>query len=48
MKLTVNKTYHGFLLKEIWDVKEASSKAFLFEHNKSAARLLFMKNDDDN
>ena len=19
MKLTVNKTYHGFLLKEIWD-----------------------------
>ena len=44
----VNKTYHGFILERIWPMKELGSEAYLFTHEKSGARLLYLKNDDDN
>ncbi len=44
----VNKTYHGFILEKNWPMKELGSEAFLFTHEKSGARLLYLKNDDDN
>ncbi len=44
----VNKTYHGFILERIWPMKELGSEAHLFTHKKSGARLLYLKNDDDN
>ncbi|RYM04767.1 insulinase family protein [Sporolactobacillus sp. THM7-7] len=41
-------TYHGFQLVHKDDVPEIHSAAYLFEHVKSGARLLYLKNDDDN
>ncbi|SEF60814.1 hypothetical protein SAMN05660865_00610 [Caloramator fervidus] len=46
--MEVNKVYHGFRLYEIRDIKEINSKAYIFEHEKSGARLLKIQNDDDN
>lgn len=46
--LEVNKIYHGFKLYEVNEVKEINSTAYLFEHEKSGAKLLFLENSDDN
>ena len=46
--MQVNDKMHGFLLKEMKEVPEISSRCFLFEHEKSGARLFYVKNDDDN
>lgn len=46
--LEVNKMYHGFKLNELTEVKEISAMAYLFEHEKSGAKLLFLENSDDN
>lgn len=48
MQFNVNETYHGFKLLEQKEVQELNSKALLFQHQKSGARLLFLDNDDDN
>lgn len=48
MELKVNEKYHGFTLKETWSIDEIESQAYLFEHGKTAARLLYLKNDDNN
>ncbi len=48
MTLTVGKLYHGFKLMEEKPIQEVSSKAYLFTHEKSGARLLYLENDDDN
>ncbi len=40
--------YHKFLLKEKQFIKEINSNAYIFEHINSGARLLVLKNDDDN
>ena len=46
--MQVNDKIHGFLLKEMKEVPEISSRCFLFEHEKTGARLFYVKNDDDN
>ncbi|MCX7904349.1 MAG: insulinase family protein [Caloramator sp.] len=46
--MEVNQVYHGFRLLEIRDIKEINSKAYIFEHEKTGARLLKIYNDDDN
>ncbi|WP_234122758.1 insulinase family protein [Clostridium hydrogenum] len=43
-----NDVYHGFKFVSEEDVKEINSKAFMFEHVKSGAKLLYLENDDDN
>ncbi|MFT8317658.1 MAG: insulinase family protein [Sporolactobacillus sp.] len=43
-----DKLYHGFKFLRNEKVTDIHSEAFLFEHVKSGARLLFLKNDDDN
>jgi Zn-dependent M16 (insulinase) family peptidase len=48
MELEVGRIYEGFKLISKTDVKEISSKAMLFVHEKSGAQLLFLENDDDN
>jgi len=48
MNFELNKIYHGFKLVEEKDIKEINSKARMFEHEKSGARLLSIENDDDN
>lgn len=48
MQLTVNNIYHGFKLLSIEQVKEINSAAYMFEHLKSGAKLLFLENDDEN
>ncbi len=48
MNLEKGKLAHGFRLNEITPVKELNATAFQFIHEKSGARLLYLKNDDDN
>ena len=48
MVFELNKIYHGFKLVEEKDIKEINSKARIFEHEKSGAKLLSLENDDDN
>lgn len=48
MRLEVNKNYHGFTLLEQQSVSELKSTAYIFEHDKSGAKLLFLENEDDN
>ncbi|MEJ2542625.1 MAG: insulinase family protein [Calditrichaceae bacterium] len=44
----VDKTYHGFKLKEKRFVKEVNAECFYFIHEKSGARLLKIAADDPN
>ena len=46
--MNINETVHGFRLVRKTHVEEISSEAFVFEHEKSGARLFFLQNDDDN
>ena len=46
--MQVNDIIHGFRLLRQEQVKEAASDAFEFQHVKSGARLLYLKNTDDN
>ncbi|WP_028977449.1 insulinase family protein [Sporolactobacillus terrae] len=46
--LTQNKVVHGFRLLHKDSIQDIHSDAYVFEHEKSGARLLFLKNDDDN
>lgn len=39
---------HGFILENETEIPEISSQGFLFRHEKSGARLFYLKNDDDN
>lgn len=48
MKLAVNKIYSGFVVKHAEYVDEIKSDAYLMEHEKSGARLLYLANTDDN
>jgi len=42
------EVYYGFKFLEEEEVKEINSKARIFEHVKSGARLMHLENDDDN
>ncbi|ERI94296.1 peptidase M16 inactive domain protein [Clostridiales bacterium oral taxon 876 str. F0540] len=48
MELQLNKVYSGFKLLEQKNIKDINSIAFIFEHEKSGAKLLYLQNDDDN
>ncbi|RYL94292.1 insulinase family protein [Sporolactobacillus sp. THM7-4] len=43
-----NAIVHGFKLVHTDEVHEINSRAYLFEHVRSGARLLYLQNDDDN
>jgi Zn-dependent M16 (insulinase) family peptidase len=45
--MKINETYHGFQLIDTHDVKEIKSKAHVFMHEKTKAKLLFLENDDE-
>ncbi|MCX7747677.1 MAG: insulinase family protein [Clostridia bacterium] len=42
----VSKNYFGFVLKEKKNIPEAASTAYIFQHVKTGANLLFLKNSD--
>ena len=46
--MTINDIVYGFKLVRKETVVEAGSEAYIFEHEKSGAKLLYMENDDDN
>jgi Zn-dependent M16 (insulinase) family peptidase len=48
MDYMVGETVGGFRLERAWEVGEIESFAHLFEHEQSGARLLYLKNTDDN
>lgn len=48
MNLEKGKTYSGFKLVDEKEIKEINSKAFIFQHEKTAAKLLKLSNEDDN
>jgi len=48
MDLKKDQVIHGFRLQKITPVQEINSTALQFVHEKSGARLLYLKNDDDN
>lgn len=47
-EFNLNQTYHGFTLKKIEEISDVHSTAYLFLHEKSGARLLYLKNADNN
>ena len=46
--MDLGKTYNGFKLLGKERLDEINSEGMLFEHEKSGARLFFLKNEDDN
>lgn len=46
--MNINETIHGFLLKEKKFISEIKGEVYIFEHLKTKAQLLYIKNDDDN
>lgn len=46
--MKINDVINGFKLVRQETVAEISSEAYMFEHVKSGARLLYLANDDDN
>lgn len=48
MKFELNKTYFGFKLLREEKIEEINAIGMIFEHEKSGARLIALKNNDDN
>ena len=46
--MQINEMIHGFRLLRQTSVKEINAQTYLFEHEKSGARLFFVQADDDN
>lgn len=46
--MQLNKTYSGFKLLETKELKDINSTGMIFQHEKTGAKLLFLKNEDDN
>ena len=46
--MDIHTNVHGFTLQRKTQIPETDSTAYLFTHEKSGARLLFLENDDDN
>lgn len=44
--MQIGKTYHGFLLERIEPVADLESMAYLFLHEKSGAKLMYLENKD--
>ncbi|MGN0135261.1 insulinase family protein [Anaerotignum sp.] len=47
-EFNLNQTYHGFTLEKTEEISDVHSIAYLFFHKKSGARLLYLKNSDNN
>ena len=47
-KLKKGNVYHGFRMEEETRLEDINSTAMIFYHEKSGARLLYLKNDDGN
>ena len=47
-ELKLNETYFGFTLEKIETISDINSTAYLFSHGQSGARLLYLKNSDNN
>ena len=47
-ELKLNEQYYGFTLEEIEEISDIHSTAYLFFHKQSGARLLYLKNCDNN
>ncbi|MBN2794920.1 MAG: insulinase family protein [Clostridia bacterium] len=45
--MEINQKYHGFKLVDVHEVREIQSQAHVFIHEKSGAKLLYLKNEDD-
>ncbi len=48
MDLKIKNNYSGFTLKRVEKIDEIESMGYFFEHEKSGAELLYLKNSDDN
>ncbi|GKX66927.1 insulinase family protein [Inconstantimicrobium mannanitabidum] len=48
MDLKVGNSYNGFTLKEERTVKEVAAVAYIFEHDKTKAKLIKLSSKDDN
>lgn len=48
MDLKLNSVVNGFMLKETEVIADIHGEAYLFEHLKSGARLLYIKSNDEN
>ncbi|MDO4178306.1 MAG: insulinase family protein [Phascolarctobacterium sp.] len=46
--LNLNEVYHGFKVLRYEYIDEIASHAYIMEHEKSGAKLLYLGNDDDN
>ena len=46
--MTKNDLIHGFRVIRKGELQEADSTAWIFEHEKTGARVFFLQNDDDN
>jgi Zn-dependent M16 (insulinase) family peptidase len=46
--MQIGETYSGFKLQERKKLEEINSEGMLFYHERSGARLFFLKNEDDN
>ncbi|MCH3966015.1 MAG: insulinase family protein [Clostridium sp.] len=46
--MNIGESYSGFKFIEKKDIAELNSTGMIFEHEKSGARLFFLKNDDEN
>ena len=48
MELTVGSKGYGFVVKEIREIKEAGGTLILMEHEKTGAKLIWMKSPEKN
>ena len=48
MSYIIGERYSGFKVLETKTISDIASEGTIFEHEKSGARLLFLKNEDDN
>lgn len=48
IEFQLNQTYHGFTLNKMEKINDVHSTAYLFYHEQSGARLLYLKNSDNN
>ncbi len=46
--MEIGKIYNGFILKDKKEIKEIDSTGYLFEHEKTSAKLFYLNNKDDN
>lgn len=48
MKLNIGEKLNGFMLLNKEDIEDIKSVGYMFRHEKSGAKLMYIENDDDN